>query len=287
MKRSMLYTALLLAVASQAPADMRMTQVTTVEPMEYLDIKIPEKIDTAEVWFGESGVYYGSNEMTSIVRPDLDMLYVFDPEEKQYFEFPLSALQSMDDMLKQFTGGDSQELKEKMDSAFGSATFDDVYREIGDSDQARQVYEMMQSMQNMFGGESGEPVVSAVVTETEESKKIGSWQCTKFLVEIESKLGMAGNEEIWATTDVDVDYMGYMTAIYGNMAGFAGYAEMMQEFGKIKGIPIYTLVNMEIMGSTMKTATEVISLEEQEAPAGIYEVPDGYEKVDISEYGSP
>jgi hypothetical protein len=278
---------LVLLMAGVVCADTHIIQVTKTEPMAHMGTQIPGQVDTSEAWIGEEGVYYASSQMTSIVRQGSDTIILLSPQQNMYFEIPMASLQNMDTMLEEFSGEDHQQAKKKLDSAFGEMDFDEIYEKTGDSDQARQMMQAMKGLKDMFGGESGEPMVTASVTETDETKTIGDWDCRKYLVEIKSSMGMNGSEEVWATDDVDVDYMRFMTAMYGNMAAFPGYAEMMQEMSKIKGTPVYTTVNMSVMGSTMKSVTEVISLEKQTAPEGIFEIPEGYEKGDISQLGAP
>ena len=130
---------------------------------------------------------------------------------------------------------------------------------------------------------SVEPTVSAVVTVTDSTKTLGPWKCRKYLVEMTMKMGMTSSQEIWATEDVDVDYQSLATASMGMMASFPGYDELIQEWQKIKGLPVEISQTVSMMGVNINSFNEVVSVTTKEAPAGIYEIPEGYTKVDQSQ----
>ena len=56
---------------------------------------------------------------------------------------------------------------------------------------------------------------------------------------------------------------------------FKGFTE---EFKKMEGYPVLTLVSMKMMGTETKSKEEVISVEKKDAPAGTYDLPEGYTK---------
>lgn len=130
--------------------------------------------------------------------------------------------------------------------------------------------QMMQMMQ-----------VTAKVTQTEETQKIKDWDCKKFLVEIGlTMMGMSMpmKMEMWVTKDMGIDlnlYENFYSEILSLQPMFKGFTE---EFKKIDGYPVLTLMSMNIMGSETKSREEVVSVEKKDAPAGTYDVTEGYTK---------
>lgn len=134
------------------------------------------------------------------------------------------------------------------------------------------------------GSEKNDPMtqmmtVEGTVTATDETKKIKEWNCKKYNVEV--KLGMVTmKQEIWATEDVKIDYAMFHQASNAMMGQFIGYDNLMKEMKKLKGIPILTTINVNIMGTEMKRTTEVFEIKEASPPGG-YDVPKDYKKTDL------
>jgi hypothetical protein len=128
-------------------------------------------------------------------------------------------------------------------------------------------------MKNMMKG------MSAKVTETGETKKIGPWNCRKYLVEM--NLGMAGTttSESWATEDLKIDYTRVFTAANAMMASMPGFENILQEMKKLKGVIVYQTSKSKVMGADMASTTELLEAADQAAPAGTYDLPAGYKKV--------
>jgi len=135
------------------------------------------------------------------------------------------------------------------------------------SAQAKQQMEMMQ--------------ITAKVVDTGETLKIKDWNCHKYLIEISiSMMGtsMPLKQEIWATKDVDIDLNLYQKFSSELVAANPMMKDMIEEMKKIKGFPIQTKFSMNMMGAEMKSQEEVISIEKKDAPAGTYNIPEGYTK---------
>jgi len=56
------------------------------------------------------------------------------------------------------------------------------------------------------------------------------------------------------------------------------FKEFIQDFEKIEGYPVLTEFSMDMMGTAQKYTEEVVSVEKTSAPAGTYELPEGYTK---------
>ncbi len=126
-------------------------------------------------------------------------------------------------------------------------------------------------MQKMMGS------VKVSVTETEETKKIGDWNSTKYLLDISMSMG-ATQMEIWATEDIKVDYDLFRTIAETELLSKPGMEKIMEELKKIKGIQVQSSTEINMMGVVMKNTTEIIECVEKSAPDGIYEIPEGFKK---------
>ncbi len=123
--------------------------------------------------------------------------------------------------------------------------------------------------------------VTASVSDSGEAKKIKTWKCNKFLVEvIISIMGINGalNIEMWTSKDLKIDLdtysRFYMEALLLNPL-FKGVSK---EFQKLEGYPVLTRFSMMMMGGEMKYLEEVTSIEKKSAPEGTYDLPQGYVK---------
>ena len=123
--------------------------------------------------------------------------------------------------------------------------------------------------------------VTANISDSGEAQKIKTWNCKKFLVEvIVSVMGMNGalNIEMWTSKDLrinlDMYSRFYMETLLLNPL-FKGVSE---EFQKLEGYPVLTRFSMTMMGGEIKYQEEVTSVEKKSAPAGTYDLPQGYVK---------
>ncbi len=125
--------------------------------------------------------------------------------------------------------------------------------------------------------------VTAKVTPTQETQTINEWNCTKYLVEIAiSMMGMdmPMKMEMWVTKDTGINLDQY-AQFYAEMISIQPmFKDFAQEFQKIDGYPVKTEMTMSMMGTETRSLEEVISVEELDAPAGIYDIPEGFTKTD-------
>jgi hypothetical protein len=122
--------------------------------------------------------------------------------------------------------------------------------------------------------------ITITVKPTSEKKKIGSWNCQKYLQTMEMGMGTV-NSEIWATTDISVDqelYAKFTTAMMAQMPGVSqNAATIMKEMQKIKGVQVLTEQTTEMMGQSIESSVELVEYKEGKAPASAFEMPSGYE----------
>ncbi len=280
MKRSIfLPITIFIIMSATVFADTKVVQVNTVDAMKMMGQEMPARSDTATIWFSDKGIRFESTEGSSIIRNDLNIMYILMPDQKQYAEYSLSDIKSMKSIMEETA---SAEQTESLDSALNDIDFDKIYEEVGDSAKAEELMKMAEGMKDMFGKDASEPMISAEVTATDETRKIGDYNCRKYLVEMKMIMGMNLKQEIWASEDTPVNYQSLMTAMSSMMASMTGFSETMQEMDKIKGLPILTNGTLTMMGSEMKMTGKVISVKEGPAPDGTYDIPAGFTKVDLS-----
>jgi len=120
--------------------------------------------------------------------------------------------------------------------------------------------------------------MSVTVTETGETKKIGNWNCRKYLIDMNMAMGQS-KAEAWATPDLKIDYNLYFTMANAMMAQMPGFDKMAQEMKKVKGVVVQQTAVTKMMGADVTSTTEIVEYEDKSAPAGTYEIPAGYKKV--------
>ncbi len=123
--------------------------------------------------------------------------------------------------------------------------------------------------------------IDVKVEETNERKKIGKWNCRKYLQTINMAMGTT-NSEIWATEDIKMDkdlYVKYSVGILSQMPGMSqNTSAITQELKKIKGVQVYSEQTMTMMGQAMKSSIELIEFKEGKAPSNIFDLPAEYKK---------
>ena len=119
------------------------------------------------------------------------------------------------------------------------------------------------------------------VEETNERKKIGKWNCRKYLQTITMAMGTT-NSEIWATEDIKVDgdlYAKYSIGILAQIPGMGqNISAVTQELKKIKGVHVYSEQTITMMGQPMKSSIELMEIKEGKAPSNVFDLPVGYKK---------
>lgn len=116
------------------------------------------------------------------------------------------------------------------------------------------------------------------VQKTEETKQIGDWNCRKYVITATGPMPMKVTS--WVTTDVEVDkeMMEEMQKGMGNNPAMKALAEKTKE---IKGFPIEQVIEMNMMGQQMTTKMTVTKIQKGPIPAGTFELPAGYQKMQM------
>jgi hypothetical protein len=209
------------------------------------DIPASEKINTTWISGDKARIEDGS-DTTILMDLNTNTLFFIYNKQKKYAELSLNDI-----------------LKNAQAAAAGS--------DATDEEQAG-VNAMMQGVMSMMK-------ITATVTPTSEKKTIGTWNCEKYSVA--QSMGMAGTttSELWASQEIKVDPEFY--AKFSNFAfvKFAGFKEALQEYKKIKGVPVLITSSADVMGASVKTTQTLQEAKEATAPAGSFEIPKGFKKV--------
>ncbi len=122
--------------------------------------------------------------------------------------------------------------------------------------------------------------MTVTVAPTGQAKTIGQWKCDGYDVTINMMM-MPVKITVWASSDVPFDLAKfqnlYMNVMKAQMRlDDASVKEMM----KVKGYWIATETSVEMMGTKMRTTSEVIEIAQKSPAASVYAVPAGYTKKD-------
>ena len=117
------------------------------------------------------------------------------------------------------------------------------------------------------------------VIPTDQTDKIGDWDVKLYNVELAIVM-MPSKQEIWATEDIKIDYAMYNAVSNGMMAQMPGFEKIIEEMKKIKGIPVKTVTRTSAMGGEIVTTAKLIEYAEKDAPDGVFDIPEGYKKVE-------
>ncbi len=129
--------------------------------------------------------------------------------------------------------------------------------------------------------------LSSTVTDTGETKTINDWTCKKYLVEIAvSMMGMSMpiTMGIWTSKDLGVDADLYKKFYAETLSLNPMFEDFIEEFKKMDGYPVRTEFSMKMMGAEQKQWEEVVSVEKMDAPAGTYDLPEGYTKTEFNPF---
>lgn len=124
--------------------------------------------------------------------------------------------------------------------------------------------------------------IKGTVRETDETKKIGKWNCKKY--ELEAWIMDEGHRvvekdiSLWMTTEVpfDLDMYGKAAANERKLRDLRYDDDLLSEWNKIKGCQIALEMTSYYRGVARRYYEEVVEISEKNPPEGIYSVPPGY-----------
>ena len=236
---AVLAVAIVCGFGGTALADSFFKQLVHTDAFEMMGQTTPEKNDITTMWLTEGKAYSQTGSESAII---------FDAEK--------GVMYMVDHEKKEYSAV-------PMD-LFGSGNEGET-----ENDEMSQMKQMAQTMMGSM---------EVTVTAADETEKIGDWNCTKYNVTLSMAM-MESEQELWATEDIDVDYMMLQVVGGGMMAQMPGFDEVLEKMKQIKGVPVKTIATATIMGKEVVTTTELTEYAEKDAPDGIYDIPKGYKKV--------
>lgn len=231
-------------MVQSAFADIYMKQKQHTDAVTIMGQTQPATDLINEIWLTADKVVVLSGQQKTIMNIDKKTMTMVDHQKKSIIEIPMDFSKGMS--------------KEKDMSAEEKAQFQ----------------KMMGKMMQM----------DIKVEETNEKKKIGKWNCRKYLQTTKMAFGTI-TSKIWATEDIEVDTDLYAEYTVGMLSKVPGMNQNMhaikQEIKKIKGVQVYSEQHTMMMGQTMKSSLELIEFKKGNAPDGLFDQPAGYQKKSI------
>jgi len=117
--------------------------------------------------------------------------------------------------------------------------------------------------------------MEVLVTPTEEKRKIGEWNSTRYDVKLKSPMGMQMDMTIWAAKESGIDMASYKRLMM-QLATLQPGMDWIQEVLSIDGFPVLRETSVVIDDNTVGSRDELVSIETKEAPAGNWSPPGDY-----------
>lgn len=241
----MFFVVVCIVVPLTVQADVYIKQKNHTDGFSMMGQNQPAKDDLFVTWMGKDMARMDHGEDTTIIiRLDKNVMYMVNHAKMECAEIAIDSKEGIFSSVlasTDLTGDEQAEAKKMMEKFAG----------------------MMK------------PKVT--VTETGETQKIKNWNCKKYDMTM-SIMGTISNSKIWATEDIKIDYDLYRNLTFALMGQTTGIEDMMKEMSKIKGIVVLQEGITSMMGTDVKSTTELLEVAEKSAPAGTYEAPEGYKK---------
>ena len=236
--------------AGSVMGDTFIKQTNHTDAVEIMGRKQAAVDDTMSIWLKDGKSCMQSTDgKTYIFDPRTAELYMVDPTAETYSVIPMDMTAIFDEAVE----GADEENKAEVDAA----------------------RKMMESMVQS---------IKVTVTPTDETKTIKDWNTTKYVMNMTMAMGNT-TTEMWVTEDIKIDMDIYKAVANSRMAAMPGYQKILAETRKIKGIPVLSVSQTAVMGSTIKTTVEILEVTEKEAPSGIFDIPSNYKEVDMMQVG--
>lgn len=123
--------------------------------------------------------------------------------------------------------------------------------------------------------------ITLEVTPTEERKEIAGFPCRRYDVEMSSAT-MKVHSTIWASSKIPVSAEAVKMLTTTMFITQKEQDKLFAQMQKIDGYRVYQETETEMMGSTIKTIEELISVEEVTPPPETYEPPAEFESVPLT-----
>jgi len=242
--------------ADWVQADTYLKQVMRTGAVVIYGQEMPAKTDTATSWLSVDKAYQDHGDGTASLYVASDsLLYLIDHKEKSVFQLDLTKGMDIAALMGSYMS-DTNEAGEPLTEA------EKQEQEEAAAEMALLAEAMMRSS-------------TVNVAATGEKKTFGAWEAEKYTIDI-TMATMESKGEMWATAAAPEAYQAYQKLAFSQMAMSPGFGDLMNEVSKIKGITVFSKSTMKIMGVEVEVETELLEMREAGAPAGTYELPDGY-----------
>ena len=116
---------------------------------------------------------------------------------------------------------------------------------------------------------------TVTVTPTDEYKQVGAWNARRYDMVMQGQM-FSMNSTMWVT-----EVSGYDPAAFNSMYVHLnslqpGMADAVKEMSKIEGLVVEQQGVMTMMGTEVGTSEQAVSIDQMDAPAGIYDFPVEY-----------
>ncbi|HOV86864.1 MAG TPA: DUF4412 domain-containing protein [Syntrophobacteraceae bacterium] len=233
------------ALADPALADIFMKQKQHTDGFTMMGQTQPPKDTVQTLWMSADKLRSDDDKHSVLILLDKQTVYLIDHARKTYQEVPMDPGKMAAEAM-----GDDEDMT---------------------PEEKQQLMNMARGMMKM----------EVTVVETGEKKKIGNWNCKKYLQTVNTMMGPM-TSEIWATEDLKVDYSLYARFSAAMLAMQPGmgknFNNLAEEMKKIRGVPVLTTTTTKVMNSTMKSSQELLEFKDAKAPQGTFDLPRGYTK---------
>ena len=231
-------------------ADTFIKQVTSTDGYQMMGQNVEPENDTITMWLGDGLSRSYAKDGSILMDGKKQMIYMIDDNRKAYSEMSFDIIGDMKKMM---------------------ATED------MDEEEARMMEQQMQMMMAMMQ-------ITATVTPTEETKQIKGYNCKKYVVDF--NIAMANiKSDYWVSKDIDVDYDAFKKLNLSKMLLMPGADKVIEEFSKIDGFLVFSEGSVNVMGTNVKTTSELLEIVKKNAPAGTFEIPKDYTKEPLKPMG--
>jgi len=227
------------AAASQLAAADYMKTVTEMGPFSIQGMEQPGRTDTAEVWLEtDRSAMISAEGQTFVLRGDLGEMYFIDGTKKSYVKVPIDFMSKLDQAIAESHG----------DSA---------------ADQAKAM------TQSLFDN------MEVTVVATDSTKKVGKWNARLYDITIAMPMGNVYTKS-WNSTDINIDVAMYQSVANAVMASMPGFEKMLAKMSQLKGATVESVSTMNMGGAEVVTTSRLIEYAKKDAPADVFEIPEGY-----------
>lgn len=247
LRLALLWVLCMLVLPGLIHADIYLKYRQRTDAFEMMGQKQPAKESVRETWMAKDMIRTDEGPQTMIMRIDQKRIYLMDNQARTYSEFPMD----MEKMAQQAIEEDEEMTPEEKEEAKDF------------------VQGMMEGMSEF----------SITVKDTGEMKKIGNWNCRKYLQTTTTTMGPS-ETELWATQDIKLDYDLLHRMAAASMMMMPGMNESMGDFSremrKIKGVTVYSVSTATMINAKIRTTQELLDYSDKKAAQGAYTVPDNY-----------